>query len=191
MGDRVLGLGLLSVIGPLDGRGALDGTNLPVRTAYWLARRAPRVLGSVVSSMVRAAERNPDKAFARLARTRPAEDREVVLRPDVRRVLMQNLAGQFRDAASIVREFRLAVQPWPVALDRIAVPTHIWQGGRDDVHTPAMARRLASAIPNAHLTLRPEFATFNFLDDLEPMLTTICGWFEPPGRPPARGAGAG
>lgn len=47
------------------------------------------------------------------------------------------------------------------------------QGGLDDVHTPAMARHLADEIPNATLTFRPDFATFSFLDDLDPLLAVV------------------
>ncbi len=102
----------------------------------------------------------------------------MIERPAVRAALLANLPQQCRDVDSMVREFRIAVEPWPMPLARIAVPTHIWQGGRDDVHTPAMAERLAAAIPQATLTLRPQFATFSFLDELDPILATLARWAE-------------
>ena len=75
-----------------------------------------------------------------------------------------------------MNEFRLAVRPWGFPLDAITVPTAIWQGGRDDVHTPAMAEHLAREIPGASLALEPTFATFTFLDHLDPILTTLADW---------------
>ena len=61
-------------------------------------------------------------------------------------------------------------------LEEITVPTHIWQGGRDDVHTPAMAHQLATTIPGAELTLEPTYSTFTFLDHLDPIVATLAAW---------------
>lgn len=176
LASRVTGLGLLCVIGPLDAPGAKDGMNRLVRVTYGLARTAPWLLTPIVRGLCRTATRNPEKAAARIERTRPDEDVEVVCRPEVRRVLMQNIANQFRDPDTVVHEFRLATQPWPVPLHEIDVPAHIWQGGRDTVHTPGMARHLAARIPSAELTLEPGFATFTFFDHLDPVMDTLGRW---------------
>ena len=63
-------------------------------------------------------------------------------------------------------------------LEEITTPTHIWQGGRDDVHTPAMARYLAARIPGAELTFEPTFSTFTFVDHLDPIVATVAAWAE-------------
>lgn len=179
MNEQVSGLGLFSVIGPLDHKGAMAGMNRRVKSVYTTARLTPFLLRLLVGAMVRTAQRDPSKAYARLAASRPLEDRTVFERPAVRAALLANLPEQFRDTDSMVREFRIAVQPWPVPLAEIGAPTEVWQGGRDDVHTPAMAEHLAAAIPQATLTLRPDFATFSFLDDLDPILRTLAKWSEP------------
>jgi pimeloyl-ACP methyl ester carboxylesterase len=171
--DRVTVLGLFSVIGPLDRPGALAGTNRPVRLAYGMARRTPWLLRQFVRLLARDATRNPERAISRIERTRPPEDRAVVARPEVRRVLLANLPNQFRDPDTVVHEFRLAVRPWGFPLADIVVPTHLWQGERDDVHTPAMAQFLARAIPGAELSLEPTFATFTYLDHLDPIFEVL------------------
>ena len=178
MPERVSGLGLFSVIGALNEKGSMVGVNRRVKTVYVVARLAPFLLRPIGRAMVRSVQRNPAKALARMAATRPPEDREVFERPAVRAALLDNLPEQFRDVDSIVREFRIAVHPWPVPLDEIGVPTHVWQGGRDNVHTPAMAERLRAAIPHATLTLRSNFATFSFLDDMDPILDKLASWCE-------------
>lgn len=144
LSSRVIGLGLFSVIGPLEAPGAKQEMNLPARIAYLLAARAPRLMRRLVRSVCRAATRRPKKMAARLERTRPAEDVEVIRRPEVRRVLLENLQEQFRDPDTI----RCAALAGP--LEEIDVPTHIWQGGRDTVHTPLMAHYLAARIPGAN-----------------------------------------
>jgi pimeloyl-ACP methyl ester carboxylesterase len=91
-------------------------------------------------------------------------------------VLLENLPNQFRDPDTVLHEFRLAVQPWPFPLGEIRVATHIWQGGRDDVRTPAMAEYLAAHIPGAELTFEPAYSTFSFLDHLDPIAAQLVAW---------------
>ncbi len=174
--DRVTGLGLFSVIGPLDHHGATAGMSRPVRLTYALARRAPWLLGQFVSLLARDATRNPERAAARIKRSRPPEDQVVLSRPPVHSVLLANVPNAFRHPATVVHELQLAVQPWGFPLNEIRVPTSIWQGGRDDIHTTAMARHLADAIPNAHLKIEPTFASFTYLDHLDPILKTFAAW---------------
>ena len=174
--ERVTGLGLFSVIGPLGDPHATNGVNAQVRLTYAMARRTPWLLRPIVSSLARNARRAPERALRRLERTRPPEDREVIARPEVRAVLLENLPNQFRDPTSVMHEFQLAVRPWGVPLDQLRVPTHIWQGGRDNVHTERMARDLAQRIPHAVLEIESTFATFTYLDHLEPILATIAAW---------------
>ena len=116
------------------------------------------------------ASRNPQRAAGFVTRSRPVEDREIIARPDVQELLFDNLPNQFRDPETIAAEVRAAIGPWPFALDEITVATVIWQGGRDDVHTPAMARHLADQIPDARLEFEPHYATFNFFDRLDDIL---------------------
>jgi pimeloyl-ACP methyl ester carboxylesterase len=174
--DRVSGLGLFSVIGPLDHPHATEGANRPVRSTYAMARHTPWLLRVIVTAMARGARRNPERTATQVERTRPPEDRVVLARPEVRAVLMDNLPNQFRDPATVLHEFRLAVKPWGFPLAEITVPTHIWQGGRDDVHTPAMGRYLAANIPGAELTFEPTYSTFTFLDHLDPIVATVAAW---------------
>lgn len=173
---RVDGLGLFSVIGPLDAPGSKQEMNLPVRLTYGLAARAPWALRPLVRALARSASEAPQKAAARVERTRPPEDIEIIRRPEVRTTLLENIPNQFRDPETILEEFRIATRPWPVPLEEIDVPTHIWQGGADTVHTPSMAHYLATHIPGAELTLEPDFATFTFLDHLDPIMETLRSW---------------
>jgi pimeloyl-ACP methyl ester carboxylesterase len=178
--EQIAHVGLLSVICPLDVPGVTRDANRQVRFTFWVARHAPRLLGPLARAMVRTAARNPDAAARRLVATRPPADREIIERPDVMAVLMDNLPNQFRDAASIALEMANAARPWGFALADIPVPATIWQGGRDDVHTPAMGRYLADHLPNATLVYEPDHATFTFLDDVAAILTTLTA---PAGEP--------
>ena len=120
-----------------------------------------------------------ERALRRIERTRPAEDREILARPAVRAVLLENLPNQFRDVSTVVHEFQLAVRPWGVPLGQVGVPTRIWQGARDTVHTERMARDLAQQIPLAALEVETAFATFTYLDHLETILNGVASWGRP------------
>ena len=172
---RVAHLGLLSVISPLDAPGVTKGANPQVRFTFWAARRAPFLLEPMGRLMAKLTLSDPDKAAERLIGMRPPADREIIRRPEVMAVLRENLPNQFKDPQSIALEMRNAARPWGFDLQEVTVPTTIWQGGLDDVHTPAMGRHLAGHIPNAHLVHEPDYATFNFIDDFDTILETLAG----------------
>lgn len=171
--DRVSRLGLFSVLGPLDGPDAMSEMSRRIRVSFKLVRRFPALTRPMARGLCRMAIRNPQRAASVLIRSRPVEDRDIIARPEMQEVLFDNLPNQFRDSETIADEVRTATSPWPFALDQISVQTIIWQGGRDDVHTPAMARYLADQIPDARLEFEHEFATFNFFDHFDNILTAL------------------
>lgn len=171
--ERVPHLGLLSVICPLDVPDVTHGANSQVRFTFWAARCAPFLLVPIGRMMAWVTTRNPDKAAELLIGMRPPADREIIQRPEVLAVLRENLPNQFKDPASMANEMANAARPWGFDLEEISVPTTIWQGGLDDVHTPAMGRHLAELIPKADLVFEPDFATFNFIDDFDTILATL------------------
>jgi len=173
--DRVDRLGLMSVISPLDAPGVTQGANAQVRFTFWAARRAPFLLGPMGRLMANLTLRDPDRAAERLIAMRPPADREIIRRPEVMSVLRENLPNQFKDPESMALEMRNAARPWGFELSEVMVPTTIWQGGLDDVHTPAMGHYLAEHLPNAELVYEPDYATFNFIDDCDTILEAIAG----------------
>ncbi len=171
--ERVRHVGLLSVIAPLHAPGVTRGANIPVRATFFAARRLPFLLRPAAAAMVRTTRRDPAKAARRMVKTRPPADRAIIERPEVMAVLMDNLPNQFADPESIALEMRNAARPWGFELSEVDVPVTIWQGGLDDVHTPAMGRYLDAHLPSATLVYEPDYATFNFLDDLDPVLGAL------------------
>lgn len=173
--DRITRLGLLSVICPLDVPGVTKGANPQIRFTLWAARRAPFLLRPMGQLMATLTLKDLDKAANRLIGMRPPADREIIRRPEVMAVLRENLPNQFKHPESMAREMRNAARPWGFDLAEVTVPTTIWQGELDDVHTPAMARHLAEHLPDAELIVEPDYATFNFIDDFDSILGTLIG----------------
>jgi len=123
--------------------------------------------------MARITSKNPDKAAERLIGMRPLADREIIRRPEVMAVLRENLPNQFKEPASMALEMVNAARPWGFDFEDVTVPTTIWQGGLDDVHTPARGRYLAEHLPDTDLVFEPGYATFNFIDDFDTILTVL------------------
>ena len=171
--ERVEHVGLLSVISPLAAPGVTAGASRPIRFTFFAARRAPFLLGPMATAMVRTTLKDLDAAAERVIKLRPPADREIIRRPEVMAVLMENLPNQFRDPASIALEMRNAARDWGFDLADVDVPATIWQGGLDDVHTPAMGRYLAEHLPNATLVFERDYATFTFIDELDDILATL------------------
>jgi len=171
--DRVVRLGLLSVIAPLDVPGITSQASLPIRFTFLVARRLPILLRPMAAAMAGITRRDIDAAAERLIKLRPEADRVIIRRPDVMAVLKSNLPNQFKDPESMATEMRNAARPWGFRLSEVTVPTVIWQGGLDDVHTPDMAEYLNRELPKARLVYEPEYATFNFVDDLGDILATL------------------
>ena len=171
--DRLDRVGLLSVISPLDAPGVTSGANPQVRFTFWAARRAPFLLKPMGRLMAMLTRKFPNTAAERMIGTRPPADREIIRRPEVMAVLRENLPNQFRHPESMALEMRNAARPWGFELSEVTVPATIWQGGLDDVHTPAMGRYLADQLPNAELIYEPRYATFNFIDDFDTILDTL------------------
>ncbi len=61
--QRVSGLGLFSVIGPLDDRGSMVGMSWRVRSVYLLARFAPFLVRPLARLMVRTAQNDPSQSL--------------------------------------------------------------------------------------------------------------------------------
>lgn len=171
--DRVAHLGLVSVICPLDAPEVTRDANSQVRLTFWAARRAPFLLRPIGRMMVRTVARDPAKAADRLIGMRPPADREILRRPEMMTVMHENLPLQFKDAGSIALEMRNAARPWGFDLATVSVRTTIWQGGLDDVHTPAMGRYLANHLPNARLVFEQDRATFDLIADADTILEQL------------------
>ncbi len=171
--DRVPHLGLLSVIAPLHVPGIASEASRPIRFTFFTARRLPFLLRPMASMMVRLTRRDLEAAAQRVIKLRPEADRTIIRRPEIMAVLLDNLPNQFKDPESIANEMRNAATPWGFDLTAISTPTTIWQGGMDDVHTPAMAHHLVEHLQQATLVYEPDYATFNFVDELPRILATI------------------
>jgi pimeloyl-ACP methyl ester carboxylesterase len=69
----------------------------------------------------------------------------------------------------------LAVRAWGFAPRHLSVETYLWHGSKDILASPAMARALASTIPNCHATIYPGEGHLVFYQHASEILTTLAG----------------
>lgn len=119
------------------------------------------------------AKRAPGIVFKMIRAARPPGDQAVLDRPEVKALMIDGAPSQFRSVPAVIDAFAAQqLPPFPFELSEIRQPVHLWQGGQDDVHTPAMAKHLAKECPNATLHFFEELATFDFDVHYPEMLTT-------------------
>lgn len=151
----------------LTAPGAIEEMNPLQKAIVRLCLRWPAVikpLGKMLfGPQVFLAARSPRIVFKMLRATRPPGDKRVLDRPDVTDRMIAAAPSQFRSVAAVTESLTTQqLPPFPFELSRINQQVLVWQGGKDDVHTPAMGRLLADQCPNATLHYFPELATFDF-----------------------------
>jgi pimeloyl-ACP methyl ester carboxylesterase len=87
-----------------------------------------------------------------------------------RRALEEGFA---EGSAGYARDTVLAMGRWPLALDRIAVPVHLWYGELDTSHSPDNGALLATRIPGAQRHLVPEIGGALLWTHAEPILVSL------------------
>lgn len=161
----------------LTAPGAVPEMN-PIQAAITrLGLRFPKALtplGRILfGPQVLLANRAPKFVFKMLRATRPDGDKVVLDRADVSAVMIDGVPAQFRSTRAVTAAMGAQqLPPFPFTLSEIRQPIHLWQGGKDDVHTPAMAKHIAQECPNTTLHFFPELATFDFDAHYPEMLAT-------------------
>jgi pimeloyl-ACP methyl ester carboxylesterase len=162
-GDRIMGLGFIGALAPLDGRHGLGGVGGPMRPAFLLARYAPWLLAPVCRALARKSRRDPEAAARAYAERLPPDDRAVLDDPAYWAIHATSSAEILSHPRALAREVRLLVQPWNVDFRAVTAPVAMWVGELDVTHPPAASHRLARLLGGAPVTVVPGAATFAML----------------------------
>ncbi len=164
--ERLGAVGIVCGLGPVDLPGIADGMFRRNRIGLRLCRKAPR-LGTLIFVLgARLMRRYPRWFVSRMAKRLPEPDRSVLRRPDIELIFVNTIREAFRShPRGPARDLALFTAPWDFDLERITVPVDLWQGDRDAVVPPAMAKHQAGKIPCSTLSCLPGEGHFSLIVD--------------------------
>lgn len=147
--QRLRAAGIVSGIGPFDAPGALNKMRPLNRRLALIGRWAPWLFRLVAWPSVRALRRDPEGYFARAMADMPDPDRATLAQDEIRLCLQRAGQEAFRSGSrGAALENALTARPWGFRLQDIATEVHLWHGELDRNVPVAMARTVASTIPN-------------------------------------------
>jgi pimeloyl-ACP methyl ester carboxylesterase len=161
---RLTAAGVACGLGPVDMPGAAAGMQRLHRIGFFLARYAPPFARLVFSAATLGVSRNPGRLLARLDAALPEPDRSVLGRPVFRGIYGRSLAEAFRSGSrGPAWDVTLYRSPWGFSLEAIESSVYLWQGGRDVIVPPSMARMQADAIPGCSARYYPDEGHFSLV----------------------------
>jgi pimeloyl-ACP methyl ester carboxylesterase len=164
LGNRILGLALVSPMGPAaDYAASAEGHAFPIP----FLQRLTLPLGSIGGRLFCMSPQTFSGIAPRLA---SASDAAILARPEVRRHMVPMTVEAFRqDAHGGARDLQIFSQPWNIDYARVTAKTIMWQGTADTVVPPMAAYWLAAKLP--HCTLNRidgagHFWVFDHVDEV-------------------------
>jgi pimeloyl-ACP methyl ester carboxylesterase len=174
LGDRVERAAIVSGVAPMSGPEAAEGMMKSNQMIATLARRQPGVLGVLLAAQLGAVRRWPDKVIGLMERQLPAADVDVISRPEIRALFVEDARRTSRTASRAMRQdFELFASPWGFELSEIDVPVHLWQGDEDVNVPPVHAVLQHRAIPGSVLHECPGEGHLLVVDHLVEIVTAI------------------
>ncbi len=150
--DHVRCVVLLNGLGPLHVRETRHGMAPMLRAAWWFVRYLPLQARFAADAQERSFQRHPQQFARRLAGPMAARDRLSLAAEETQSALLAEAGLAFAQGSrAVAREMNVLATPWDFDVSQVRQPVHMWQGAEDRNVTPAMARWLASRIPDARL----------------------------------------
>jgi len=143
----------------------------PVAAALWIVCLRP--LTAVLLARTR---KHPERAVDRFLSKLPAPDDEVMARPEVRAMILEEIRYLSPDfARAAMQDMAIGARDWGFRLEDITVPVHLWHGDRDRNIPIGQAELQAKLIPDATLHRCPGEAHGLYVDHMSEILETLTG----------------
>ncbi len=164
---------IVSGMGPTDAPGTTQGLPPVRRAGVSVARHAPWLVRPLVW-LFQNPRRNPERFFERYTAHNPTADRALLARPEFREMLIASYIEATRDGIrGFAWEVRIVARPWGFRLEEIPIEIHLWHGDEDSSTPLAMARTMASAIPECRTSFLHGEGHFLLFAHWERILTTL------------------
>jgi pimeloyl-ACP methyl ester carboxylesterase len=172
--ERLTGAAIISGVGPFDVPDATKGMSRQNRLLFGTAQRASWLASLPMWLMAQAFRRSPERAMAQMVRALPAPDQEVLARPDVLALAIDDTKEAFRQGSRAAAwETILYARPWEFRLQDIGMEVHLWHGEEDVTVPLSMGRYQAQAITNCLATFFPGEGHFMLVDHMEEIMTAL------------------
>lgn len=176
--DRVASVGILGGVVPSVGPDAAPGGL--VGFAHRFRKLLPIVrepAGLALTVLVRLARPIGSQGLDLYARFSPPGDREVLQRPDVKAMFLDDLTTNgSRGLRSVVYDGILFTRHWGFSPRDIQVPVTWWHGDADNIVPLAHAWHLVPLIPDATLHVREAESHLGGLGIADEVLSTVLRW---------------
>lgn len=171
--ERVTRAAILAGLGPTDLAGVVEEMPRIRRAGVAVAQRAPWLLRATLWLMGNP-NRHPERFFRRMASGNSAVDREIMSRPEIQSMLMENFREATRAGVrGFAREAVILSSPWGFRLEDISIPIDVWHGEADANVSLSAARHVASTLPDCRATFLPGEGHWLFLDHWEDILRSL------------------
>jgi len=172
---RVVGVGIVSGVGPMSDPGTEDEMMTFNRIVVRLARKSDRLAYPLFSLGASIFRRWPDRALRMASRGQlPSSDVEVMSRPEVKSAFVADYRrSSSTSARAAAQDFFLFARDWGFRLEDITPPVHIWHGDEDRNVPISHGRILAQRIPGAHIHEYSGQGHMLVVDQLEEILRTV------------------
>lgn len=176
--DRVASVGVLGGVVPSVGPDAAPGGL--VGFAHQFRRLLPFMPGPggfALQTLVRVARPVGSQGLDLYARFSPPGDREVLGRPDIKAMFLDDLTHNgSRGLRSVVYDGILFTRDWGFAPHDITAPVTWWHGDADNIVPLAHAQHLVPRLPDAVLHVRDGESHLGGLGIAREVLDTVMRW---------------
>ncbi len=176
--DRVASVGVLGGVVPSVGTDAAPGGLVGFAGRFRsLLPLMPGPGGFALKTLVRVARPIGSQGLDLYARLSPPGDREVLRRPDIKEMFLDDLTtGGSRGLRSVVYDGILFTRHWGFSPRDIRAPLTWWHGDADNIVPLAHAWHLVPLIPDAILHVREGESHLGGLGISDEVLSTVLRW---------------
>ena len=184
---RLIAVAIVSGLGPPESWPEARAMRWVARVGLRLAAAFPAVAGAVFGATARGIVRDADRMLALVERSYSAPDRAVLMRPEVRRLILASFREGVRQGGTyLAQDLALLARPWGFRLEEVEIPVDLWHGEVDNVVPPGMGRHVAARIPACRAHFLPGEGHFSLaIDHTAAILSTLMASRRAPepGRP--------
>ncbi len=167
--ERLTCCGIIAGIGQYNW--SKKGMMLSNRIAFFISRRLPFLIKSIVKAEKKAGE--DQKSMEQFAKNLPDPDRKLFHDPQILTIFIEATKEAFRSGLSgVILEEKIYARPWGFDLKDIPsdLQVYIWHGGMDVFVPSSMGRKMSELIPNCQFNFFPYeghiSVAYNHLDEI-------------------------